>query len=69
MFALTTSLAVSVNSRSITQSDKKSKHIEMYYTYMLIIPTTLVCLLFSTAIPTLLFRVLILCTQLLLTVL
>ena len=27
----------------------------MYYTYVLIIPTTLVCLLFSTAIPTSLF--------------
>ena len=27
----------------------------MYYTYVLIFPTTLVCLLFSTAIPTSLF--------------
>ena len=27
----------------------------MYYTYVLITPTTLVCLLFSTAIPTSLF--------------
>ena len=28
----------------------------MYYIYVLIIPTTLVCLLFSTAIPTSLFN-------------
>ena len=28
----------------------------MYYTYVLIIPTTLACLLFGTAIPTSLFN-------------
>ena len=43
-------------SGSITQSDEKAS-VGMYYNmYVLIIPTTLVCLLFSTAIPTSLFN-------------
>ena len=33
----------------------KKASVGMYYTYVLIIPTILVCLLFSTAIPTSLF--------------
>ena len=33
----------------------KKASVGMYYTYVLITPTTLVCLLFSTAIPTSLF--------------
>ena len=36
------------------KSDEKAS-VGMYYTYVLITPTTLVCLLFSTAIPTSLF--------------
>ena len=57
---LSTSLAVLVNgSKHITDILRLTRKasVGMYYTYVLITPTTLVChcLLFSTAIPTSLF--------------
>ena len=54
---LSTSLAVSVNRSSIiSHTLTKNARVGLYYTYVLIIPTTLVCLLFSIVIPTSLFN-------------
>ena len=53
---LSTSLAVLVNgSLNISHNLTRKASVGMYYAYVLITPTTLVCLLFSTAIPTSLF--------------
>ena len=40
---------------NISHNLTRKASVGMYYTYVLITPTTLVCLLFSTAIPTSLF--------------
>ena len=40
---------------NISHNLTRKASVGMYYTYVLIAPTTLVCLLFSTAIPTSLF--------------
>ena len=41
---------------NISHNLTRKASVGMYYTYVLITPTTLVCLLFSTAIPTSLFN-------------
>ena len=49
---------VAFNMNSITQSDEKSKHRDMLYVCADYPYTTLVCLLFSTAVPILHFSIL-----------
>ena len=59
VFLYKLSLLVNNINSSITHSDERSKHRDVcnmiHKLYVLIIPTTLVCLLFNTAIPTSLF--------------
>ena len=49
---LSTSLAVLMNEVKVSHNLTRKASVGMYYTYVLITPSTPVCLLFSTAIPT-----------------